>query len=228
MFVCPTRAFQRMEDTGAYGWALLTLLVLVTLIGYLHVQTGLIDQLVDEGTATRLAAVEAGRSDLVDRVELAQALKDVRKEGEFLKTMSRIQAIALSPAYLLGAYLFIASLLFAMVALTGRKPEFHTLMSICVYAGFIELIACGLRVAMMLYYRSSEVGTTLRMLSPGDGPTVWAAIDPFRIWFWVLVGMGLVVTEQLSRRAAIVSVSLMALAGTGLHVAAEFAAGAAR
>ena len=44
-----------MEDTGAYGWTLVTLLGLVTLAGYAEVQTGLIDRTADQQTEVRLA-----------------------------------------------------------------------------------------------------------------------------------------------------------------------------
>lgn len=225
VYTSPSSLFRRVEDTGAYGWALVVLLGLVMLIGYLQVQTGLIDQLVDQRTEKGLAALEENRVDLVDRVELRLAMEDVRKTGEFLKTVSRLQVIVLSPVYLLASFLLIASVLYAAVALTGRKPEYHTLMSICVYAGFIELVAYVLRAGMMVYYRSTEVDTSLRLLSSGDGPTVLGVIDPFRFWFWILVAVGLTITQQLSRRMAIVSCSLLCLVTTGVRVAMEFAPG---
>ena len=125
VYTSPASLFRREEDTGAYGWALVVLLGLVMLIGYLQVQTGLIDTLVDQQTEKSLAALEGERVDLVDRVELRQDMEDVRKAGEFFKTVSRLQVIVLSPVYLLASFLLIASVLYAVVALTGRKPEYH-------------------------------------------------------------------------------------------------------
>ena len=223
IYTSPSSLFRRVEDTGTYGWALVTLLGLVTLIGYLQVQTGLIDRLVDQRTEERLADLEGTQVNLVDRVELRLGMEKVRKEGEFLKTISRLQVIVLSPGYLLASFLLIASVFYAAVALTGRKPEYHTLMSICVYSGFIELIAYVLRVAMMVHYRTTEVDTSLRMLSSGEGPTFLAAIDPFRFWFWILAAVGLSVTQQLSRRMAVVSCALLCLITTGVRVAIEYA-----
>lgn len=225
VYTAPSSLFRRVEDTGAYGWALVSLLGLVTLIGYLQVQTGLIGRLVDERTEKQLADLEATQASLVERVELRLAMEEVRKEGEFLKTISRLQVIVLSPIVLLASFLLIASVFFAVVALTGRKPEYHTLMSICVFSGFIELIAYVLRVVMMVHYRTIEVDTSLKMLASGDGPTVLAALDPFRFWFWILVAMGLTVTRQLSRRMAILSCLLLCLATTGVRVAWEFGTG---
>ena len=223
VFAAPRLVFSRVEDTGAYGWALVTLLALVTLIGYAEVQTGLIDRTVDQQTEKSLAELEKTQAPLVDRVQLRERMDGLRKAGEFNKLITRLWRVVVAPIQTLASFLLIASALYAIVALTGRKPEYHTLMSICVYAGFIELLAYILRLAMMLYYRTINVDTSLGLLSAADKPSVLTAIDPFRIWFWVLVAIGLVVTRQLSRRMAIASCALMAIVATAARVGLVFA-----
>ena len=108
--------------------------------------------------------------------------------------------------------------------MTGRKPEYHTLISICVYARFIELIAYIVRLAMVISYRTTEVDTSLALLAEAGRPSPHVAIDPFRIWFWVLVALGLIVTRQLSRRVAIVSCALMGLLAGGARIGLAFSA----
>jgi len=226
VYASPSSLFRRVEDTGAYGWALLTLLLLVVLIGYATVQTGLIDRTVDQDIEAWLAEQEKTRTDLVDRVELRDLVEAAHKEAEFTKLITRLLVIVWTPVYMLASFLFIAALLYAMVALTGRKPEYHTLMSIAVYAGFIELIALVLGLVMKVYYRTIAVDATLRSLAPEDAPlaeAVLAAIDPFRFWFWVLIAVGVTVTRQLSRRMAILSVSLMCIVTTAARVGIEYA-----
>lgn len=223
VFTAPRSLFDRVEDTGAYGWALVTLLGLVMLLGYAEIQTGLVDRVVDEKTEKKLAQLEEERLNLVDRIELKERMESIRKTAVFEKTMTRIGVVALKPMYLLASFMLIASVLYAMAALTGRKPEYHTLMSICVYAGFIELAAFVLQLGMMLYFKTTDVDTSLRALGPMGKPTVLAGIDPFRIWFWVLVGMGLTVTQQLSRRMAIASCLVLCVLAMGGRVALEFA-----
>ncbi len=218
VYTRPAALFRRVEDTGAYGWALITLLGLMTLAGYVQVQTGLIDRLVDTQTDKKLVDIEANRAELVDRGRLQQVMENIRKEGEFIKTINRLQVIAGKPIGVLAAFLLIASVLYALVALTGRKPEYHTLMSICVYAGFIDLVACVLRVAMMLRYRTIDVDTSLGMLAETGKPTLLVAFDPFLIWFWVLVAIGLTVTRQLSRRMSIASCVLLCITTMGMRV----------
>ncbi|MEE9294177.1 MAG: YIP1 family protein [Phycisphaerae bacterium] len=222
VYTTPRALFERVEDTGAYGGSLVTLLGLFVLMGYVLVQSGLIGQEMDIQTEKRLADLEDSRVDLVDRVAMRGQLEDARKQGEFNKTIARLGAIVLKPIYVLVSILLIASVLYAVVALAGRKPQWHTLMSICVYAAFIDLFAHGVWLAMIFYYRTLSVDTSLRSLWSADGPAVLAAVDPFRIWFWVLAGIGLTVTQQLSRRMAVVTCTLMCLVAMGLVVAMEF------
>ena len=63
VLVAPRSVFERAEDTGAYGWALITLLVLVFLIGHAEVQTGLIDR--DESVSRTVR----NRLELIFRVQ---------------------------------------------------------------------------------------------------------------------------------------------------------------
>jgi len=216
----PRALFSRVGDTGAYGWALLTMLLLIVLIGYAKVQTGLIDREVDVQTEQKLEELERTQGTLIDRIEFRDRMEAIQKEGTFLKMMTRLGVIVATPVYFLSSFLLIASALYAVVALTGRKPEYHTLMGLCVYAGFIELIGLGLRLAMMMYYRTTQVDTSLASLV-GQGEVKWlSAIDPFHLWFWILVGMGVVTTQQLSRRTAIVTCTVMAAGAIGLRMLA--------
>ena len=223
VLVSPRAVFARVEDTGAYGWALVMLLGLFVLIGYAQVHTGLIDADVDRQTEQKRAKIEEDQGNLIDRVQLRDRMEKITKEGEFHRLIMRLLVIGVSPAFMLASFLFIASVLYAVVALTGRKPEYHSLMSICVYSGFIELVGYLLRFAMMLYYRTTEVHTSLAALGTPGEPSVWAAIDPFRIWFWVLVAIGLTVTRQLSRRMVVASCFVMCLLTLGARVALEYA-----
>ncbi len=226
VFVAPRALFSRVEDTGAYGLSLVTLLGLVMLVGYSQVQTALYDRMVEQRTETRLGELEEAQLHLVDRIEFKDRMESIRKAAVFETTITRLGVIVLKPLYFLASLMIIASVLYAMVALTGRKPEYHTLMSIGVYAAYIELVGCVLQLGMMLYYRTTAVDTSLRELGSPALAAVWGGIDPFRIWFWVLVAVGLTVTQQLSRRMAIVSCTMLCLMSAGMHAAMGLAQGA--
>lgn len=224
IFYAPRSVFERLADTGAYGWAMFVLLVLVFLIGYAEMQTGLIDRGVDRQTETRLAQLEKDQAHLIDRIDLRERMEGIRKGGEFSKVLARLGVLVVSPVYFVASFLLIAAVLYAVVALTGRKPEYHTLMAICVYAGFIELVGLAVRLAMVLFYRTVDVGTSLAMLGTPGEATALVAIDPFRVWFWVLVMAGLIATSQLSKRVAIASGTSLAVVAAASRVGLSFAA----
>ena len=91
-----------------------------------------------------------------------------------------------------------------------------------VHAGFIDLAAILLKLIMMIYYHTMRVETSLAVLVSPDKPSILAAIDPFRIWFWILISLGLGLTRQLSVRMAIIASALLCLGAMGLRAAWMF------
>jgi hypothetical protein len=223
MFVAPGKVFHHVAETGRYGWALGALILLTTLIGWATVQTGLIDRQVDRQTLRALADLEREQIDLISRTELSEQLEKIRKSAEFTKLLARGGAMVAAPVMLAASLMLIAALLFAVVALAGNKPEYPTLMAVCVYSAAVTVLAAALRLVMMLCYRTLEVDTSLGLLvsageQAGALKTILSAIDPFRIWFWALVALGLVVTGQLSRRAAVLTTALFWLIAAGVRM----------
>ncbi|MCB9865889.1 MAG: YIP1 family protein [Phycisphaerales bacterium] len=211
MLWSPRRAFAQVEDVPRYGWPLVILLVAVTLIGYATVQTGLIDRTVDQRVQQRITALDATQRDVVERSVLREQYDAVRKQGDFERVLLRIAAVVAEPAGLLVTILLIAAVLFGAVALTGRKAEWHTLLSIVVYASAIDVIGAIVRFALMLRYHTLDVDTSLKplvavLMAGGEPGRVEVAalsglatvLDPFRLWFWVAVLIGLHVTRQLT------------------------------
>lgn len=214
----PRRVFRRVEDTGAYGLTLFSLVLLMFAFGWAESQTGLIDRTVDQSTERELMVLEETQGHLLDRVELAERIARIGEQGEFNKLMFRLGAMLVAPAGLLVSVLLIAAFFYAAVALTGRKPEYHTLTGVCTYAAVVVVIAAAVRLAMVIYYRSTEFDTSLRYLWTGEGVNPLVAIDPFRIWFWCLVATGLIVTRQLGRLGAISLCTLCLLIGSAARV----------
>jgi Yip1-like protein len=222
VILAPRSLFARIEDTGAYGWTLVSILVLVTAIGYLQIQSGLIDAVIAQQVETQKAAIESGQANLIDRIELRERMKDIEKQGEFNRTITSLGVVVLKPAGLLASYLLIAAVLYALVALSGRKPEWHSLMSIVVLAGLIDLVRNVLQIAMVFYYKTLDVDTSLRALTAPGEPSPLAGVDPFRIWFWILVGVGLTITQQLSRKLSIVACTTLCVLTMAIAVGLEF------
>ena len=221
MFVAPGAVFRRIAVAGRYGWTLGTLILLTALVGWATVQTGLIDRQVDRQTRKALADLEREQIDLLSRVELSERMEKIRKSAEFNKLISRGSAVLAAPVTLAASLMLIAALLFAVVALAGKTPDYPTLMAVCVYSAVVDLLASGLRLAMMLCYRTIEVDTSLSVLVPFSEETrtlktIFSAIDPFAAWFWMLMALGLVVTGQLSRRVAVTVCLLCWLVACGV------------
>lgn len=208
--LAPRRVFARVEDVTAYGWSLVWLLTLVTGLGYASVETGLIDAQVDQSVQANIAELEKAQVDVVERSALTKLIEEAKKEGEFRRMMTRVSVIGIGPIAALVAILLIASALFGLVALTGRKPEWHTLLTIGVFASFADVVGGLTRLTLMLTYGSLDVETSLAALlrtgavgSELNGQAYYAvqgllsSFDPFIVWFWVIMAIGLTTTSQL-------------------------------
>jgi len=223
MLVAPGDVFRRIGESGRYGWALGAVVLISTLVGWTTVQTGLIDREVDRRTRQALADLEREQTDLLKRTELSERMEGIRKSAEFTKLIARGSAILVAPAALAASLMILAALLFAMVALTGQKPEYAVLIAVCVYSAVVDVLAEVVRLAMRLSYRTLDVDTSLSVLVPYSEGTrtlklILSGIDPFRVWFWVLVALGLIVTGQLSRRAAMVTCTVFGLIAAGVRI----------
>lgn len=232
VLIAPRRVFARVEDVAAYGWSLLILLALVTLIGYAKVETGLIDREVDRAVNERIAAIERMQHNVVERSARAELYKQHREMGEFMKLLTRMRVIVLEPATALATALLVSAVLYGVVALSGRKPEWHTLMTVCVLAGFVDAFRLLIGLVLMLLHGSLAVDTSLSPVAGffavegGPSPTALAAmsgaltgLDPFRIWYWALIIIGVWTTAQLRGWRAWLVCVLGWLIGAGVRSA---------
>ncbi len=230
VFLAPRRLFARVEDVCAYRFTGLFLLICVTLIGWATVETGLIDRQADVMVRQQIAELEEQQRDVVERSELKRQIEEQRKGGEFLKLMARIQTIGLAPVWTLGSVLLICAALFGVVALSGKKPEWHTLLTVCIYASFVEVLGRLVWLALVLRHGTLDVdlslGALMRIVPPIEADAtgmqavgmkaVLSALHPFHIWFWILMGMGLHVTSQLRGWRLWLTCMFLWLIGAGL------------
>lgn len=231
MILAPRRVFARVEDVTAWGWPLVILLTTVTLIGFATVQTGLIDREVERGVRASIARIDAVQRDVTERSALRELYAQERKMGEFNKLLARMRVIGAEPAKALASVLLIAAVLYGAVALTGHKPEWHTLLTVCVLASFVGVLRLLLTLGLMLYFGTLDVHTSLAPLtrylvdpaqaSPVTLATVYgslAAVDPFRLWFWLLVVIGVSTTAQLRGWRAWLVCTLCFLVASGVRL----------
>ncbi len=208
--------FERVEDVAVWGWPLVVLLTVVTVIGYTTVQTGLIDHEIDGRVQERIARIESEQRDVVERSELRKMYEREIKAGEFEAVLARIGFVVAEPIKVLASALGIAAILYGLVALTGKKTEWHTLLVICVLASYTDAARLLAKLGLMMHYRAMDVETSLAVIGRFPGfmeemssrlvagvGAALSAFDPFRMWFWLLVIVGISTTGQLSRRRAI-------------------------
>lgn len=228
----PRTVFARVEDVPAYGWALVLLLVAMAGLGYATVETGLIDREVDRQVQEQIARLEREQVDVVERSALSKMIADARKGGEFLLLMARAQVVVARPLGTLATVLLIPATLYGIVALTGRKPEWHALVTICVFASFVDVAAEAVRLGLMLNFRTLDVDTSLALLtrsidSMPEGAAkqiaamsgLLSGLDPFRIWFWLVMIAGLRSTAQLRGWKVWATCILFWLLATGFRTA---------
>jgi len=238
VWLAPRRVFARVEDVSAWGWPLIVLLTVVTLIGYATVETGLIDRVVDDKVAAALADIDRTRRDVVERSNLRELYDQEYKQGEFEKLLRRMGVVVAEPTRTLAGALLVAAVLYGVTALSGRKAEWHTLLTICVLAGFVDALRLLLVLGLRLSYRVLDVDTSAALLLRLQPPNaavpepgqvglagLLTAVDPFRMWYWALVFIGLTTTAQLSRWRAGLTCGLCWLVAAGVRGA--MAAGAA-
>ena len=235
VFFAPRALFERVEDIGAYGWAFVWLLTLVTVIGYATIETGLIDRQIDLGIQERLEEIEREYFDVVERSQRRKLIEDEIKKGDFERLMKRVSVVVAEPIKVLAGVLLIAAMLFGVVAMTGRKAEWHTLLTLCIYASYIDCLRLLFRLILMLRYETLEVDTSLavalRPLMPGAEnaqnlehlSNVLTGIEPFAVWFWLIVIVGLSATRQLCGWRAWLTCSLFWMAAAGARMGIAFA-----
>lgn len=239
VLVAPARLFARIEDVGAYLWPLLVLLTGMTVVGVATTQTGLIDLQVQEQIDRQKAELEKQQIDIVEKSQIRKQFEELDKQGTFLRVMRRLQVAVMTPLGLLLMLMLISAVFYGLIALQGRRPEWNTLMTIMTYAAFVDLLAAALRLVLMVRYRTLEVDLTLAALmrpvhlDVPFGPVIvglarvaLSALDPFAIWFWALVLLGLRRTGQLRGWLAWSACVVMLLVSCALGVVGEMGAAA--
>jgi hypothetical protein len=238
VFLAPRRLFSKVENVAGYGWPLIVLLTAVTVVGFAKMQTGLIDREIDRQVQESIAKLDLEQANVVERSEIRKQIEELQKTGDFQKFLVRLGSVGLEPIKMLASVLLLAALFYGLVALSGKKPEWHTLLTITIYGAFIDIARMVFQLVLMVRYGKLEVDTsaaawvrTMPMPSLDEGmqkfqdavPTIASGVDPFRLWFWLVVLIGLSVTSQLRGWRALVPCFLFwviaAIARTGMVVA---------
>jgi hypothetical protein len=151
--------------------------------------------------------------------ERTRTIDALEKAAVFTRLAVRLGLLLGWPLRLLLGVAVTASLLYLSATFWGAaKADFRLLWGVTVFASCVtlpRLLLVGFLVARLQVQRV-ETSLAVLLSSPRAAPLAFLLLrrlDPFEAWFWVLVGLGLWKTEQMSgRRAAVVVVALALLA----------------
>lgn len=231
VYASPVRFYRQFDLATPYGGPLILLVMLLAAAGYVVVGSGLIGRAVDISTEKSLSRIEKASVGEVKRDVLDEQLRVTRTAAVFWKVLANGTAVLQAPIEVLCRVFVGAGVAFVLVAMAGRKPAYHGLVSILTFAAYVEVLRQAVVVPLMLSLRSTEVETSLAVVLRGR-PEVsgWLyaglqAVDPFTIWYYTLAAIGISRSGQLSTRGAVLLCVLLWLGAAGLNVGMVFVAG---
>jgi hypothetical protein len=218
LFVSPGALFASLSVTNRSGGALAVLLVAHVLFAGLILSTRVPDYEIEAQAGKEITRTDEQLKGDDNSEERARAIETLEKTAVFNKLFARVLLFAAGPLRLLLGVAVVASLLFLAVALWGTtKADFRMLWGIAVFAALVELPRLLLRLFLVAHIHALRVETSLAVFLPGPRAGLAAflllrRLDPFEVWYWALVGLGLWKTGQMSgRRALVVAVALALL-----------------
>jgi hypothetical protein len=222
VFFHPTTLFRELPRTNRVAGALILLMALHALYGLGLYATGVLDYEIDVQTQTQISGLRQHPPAKDDAAKFTSALEMIEKGSVFQKELSRVLLLAGGPLRLLLNVSILSALLFLVVALRGGKPNFQVLLGVTTFASYVEAPRLIMQLVLTAQLHVSRVETSAAaFFSRADvglaNYLLLRRLDPFEVWYYVLVGLGLYHTGQLKRRWAIAAACLLALVAAALH-----------
>jgi hypothetical protein len=214
LFLSPGELFTHLAEGNRYPSALLFLVFCQVVFASAVLSTGVVDYELDARAGERFSrlanSLQQDDSSSADN----QAVEAVEKEAAFTRLLVRLGWLLGGPLRLLAGVAVTVGALFVAVSLAGRKADLPLLAGIVTFASFVEL-ARMLAVLLVVWQRQTT-RVDLSAAAWFDGSVGLPAylllrcLDPFSLWYWGLLGLGLWKTGQLGGRAACRTVLLLA------------------
>jgi hypothetical protein len=216
VFFRPRSLFQELPRTNRVASALILLMALYALYGLGMYATGVLNYEIDVQTQTQLSGLRQHPPAKDDAAKFTSALETIEKGSVFQKELSRVALLAGGPIQLCLSVSVLSAVVFLVVALRGGKPNFQVLLGVTTFAAYVEVPRLIMQLVLTAQLHVSRVETSAAaFFSRADiglgNYLLVRRLDPFEVWYYVLVGLGLYHTGQLKRRWAIVTACLLAL-----------------
>ncbi len=216
LYLSPGALFAELPRWNRSAAALVLLMALYAVYGLAVLSTGVSDYENDLAAQQEIGRLpDQPRND--DNAEELDRKSDALEKGAvFGKMLARVRLVLLDPVGVAAATGLLAGLLFVAVALWGvAKPDFHVLAGVVVFAAYVAVPCLLVRLLLTAALHVSRVETSAAVFSPTHAPLalylLLRRLDPFAVWFWALVGLGLCASGQMSRRGAVVAVIVLAV-----------------
>jgi hypothetical protein len=220
LYLRPSVLFSELPRCNRALGAFFLLIICYGLYGWGIISTGVLDYEIDRQAQKEASNLrehfQASKTD-EDSEKLTSKLDSAEKTAIFSKQLERVKLLMLAPLGLLIRLSLLAGILFMIIALRGGKPNFQLLFGITVFAALVEIPKLICRLLLISQLQVSRVETSAAAFIRGsEGSGLWSYMllrrfDPFDIWFFILVAVGLYYTGQMRRRGAIITTCLLAV-----------------
>jgi hypothetical protein len=216
VFTRPADLFNELPVCNRAAPALLVLLLVQLAFAGLIISTGVKDYEIETHTQKEITKVrQYFKGEEGAEEKLTSSIDSLEKNAVFTKLMTRVGLLLGGPLRQCVNIGLLAGILFIVVALRGGKPNYQLLLGIAVFAAYVEVPRMLMQVVLISQLQTSRVETSLAafFMRPNVSFPLYLFLrrfDPFFIWYYVLVGLGLTRTGQLNRRTTIVVVLFLA------------------
>lgn len=215
VLVAPGALFARLPLQHRSLLPCLILISLEIIISFGVVSTGVVDHEIDVNAERDWKPSPGDPESPVEREQ--QRASAVEKQKIFNKRIARVRLYGGRALLLVVEVGLLMVPLFGAVALRGGKPNLPLLAEVGVWAHFAEVgrrLFCLWLVAQLQVTRI-ETSAAALVNTPAVGLAAYILLrrlDPFVLWYWLLVMLGVWKTRQLRLYEAIILVVVLATA----------------
>jgi hypothetical protein len=227
LLVSPVEFFTHLAERNRYLQALLLLVFFQVLFGSAVLSTGVADHEEDLRTQERFGKVAKRVQEAPAGDSANQPVEAVEKEAAFAKLLIRLGWLLGGSVRLLVGLTMVTGFLFIAVSMAGRKVDVPLLTGVVVYASCVEIVRMAVVLFLIWQTQTTRINTSAAVWFRGTDVSLPAylllrRLDPFALWYWGLVGLGLSKTGQLRVGAACRTVALLAALTVLAQAAGDF------
>lgn len=219
LFASPVALFEELptRPRPAPRSLMLVLVLAYAATGWAWTATGIPDYEIDAAIQREVARTSARHEGEESTSMLADELELVEKSAGFWKFLQRLRLWVARPLGVLAGILIIAGLMHGWVALVGGRPNYPLTLEVASLAAFVLVARAVFEVILSRALERSTIETSLAALLSDPRAAGLAdylllrRLDPFVIWFWSLIALGLVHSLKLDKRPAIAGVVVLAV-----------------